>query len=447
MPRLDVVVQCPVFDSFRVEQVAGMFDVPLAEKATETFSVDVPGADEPWEIGLIVGPSGSGKSTIARRAFGEALYTPRDWPADRAVVDGLGQLPIKQITGLFTAVGFSSPPSWIKPYHVLSGGERFRCDLARALAVGCGANEEGRLEIERPIVAFDEFTSVVDRNVARVGAAAIAKAIRSGRTACRFVAVTCHYDVAEWLEPDWVLDMATRRLTWGRLRRPRVRLALVRCGRRAWDCFARHHYLSGKLSFGARCYLALWEQEPVAFCAVLPVIASRGKWRLSRVVTLPDYQGIGIGTRVVEGLAEEYLAEGERFFVTTGHPGMIAHCRDSRRWRIVRVKRTGSRASIDLANYRGTGMRSVVSFEYRGGSDDGNTSREGSTEEASRPRRIADEGSAELAPARSDLRNHRRGVQSKLRRELHRLSGRGDRRARRAEQDVSPATGRGGIET
>ena len=58
------------------------------------------------------------------------------WPADRAVVDGFGDLSIRDITGLFTAVGFSSPPSWIKPYSVLSGGERFRCDLARALSAG-----------------------------------------------------------------------------------------------------------------------------------------------------------------------------------------------------------------------------------------------------------------------------------------------------------------------
>ena len=50
---------------------------------------------------------------------------------DRAVIDGLGERPIKEITGLFTAVGFSSPPSWVKPYHVLSNGEQFRCDLAR----------------------------------------------------------------------------------------------------------------------------------------------------------------------------------------------------------------------------------------------------------------------------------------------------------------------------
>ena len=64
-----------------------------------------------------------------------------------------------------------------------------------------------------PLIAFDEFTSVVDRNVARIGSAAVAKAIRGGTIGCRFVAVTCHYDVTEWLAPDWVIDMATATFT------------------------------------------------------------------------------------------------------------------------------------------------------------------------------------------------------------------------------------------
>lgn len=66
MPRVDAVVECPVYDSFRVQQVAGMFDVPLSERVRETFSVEVPPLDDAWQIGMIVGPSGSGKTTIAR---------------------------------------------------------------------------------------------------------------------------------------------------------------------------------------------------------------------------------------------------------------------------------------------------------------------------------------------------------------------------------------------
>ena len=372
MPQVEVVVTCPVYDSFRVRQVAGLFDVPVTQRATQRFCVEMPEPDDQWRIGLIAGPSGSGKSTLARKIFGDRLYRCRDWPQDRAVVDCLGDRPIKEITGLFTAVGFSSPPSWIKPYQVLSTGEQFRCDLARALISASqaeGAIEDLKSEIQNPIVAFDEFTSVVDRNVARIASAAIAKGIRQGRIKCRFVAVTCHYDVTEWLQPDWILDMATS--TFGRrsLQRPAIELEIFRCRRGAWRMFARHHYLSGLLSRAARCFLALWQGVPVAFCATVSLIGRKNRWRISRIVTLPDYQGIGIGTAVMEAVAGLHRLEGHRVNATASHPAVIAHCRRSPLWRAVSVKKTGSHsAQRFIRGYRGSGGRAVVSFEYVGAS-------------------------------------------------------------------------------
>ena len=99
---------------------------------------------------------------------------------------------MEEIAKTFNSVGFSSPPSWLKPYSVLSNGEKMRVDLARSLL------------LDVPMFAFDEFTSVVDRNVAKIGSYAMQKAIR--RTNKRFIACTCHYDVEEWLCPDWVFD-------------------------------------------------------------------------------------------------------------------------------------------------------------------------------------------------------------------------------------------------
>jgi GNAT superfamily N-acetyltransferase len=386
MPSVDLEVNCPVFDSFRVQQVGGMFDVPLTQRASQRFHVDVPewvlGQGESWQIGLIVGPSGSGKSTIARAMFGERVYRPRQWPSDRAVVDGFGPRSIKEVTRLFTAVGFSSPPSWIKPYSVLSTGEQFRCDLARALAEGGkgkGKERQQSLAPESPsippspfllppsVVAFDEFTSVVDRNVARVISAAVAKGIRAGQIGCRFVAVTCHYDVTEWLAPDWVIDMARSSFTRRSLRRPPIELQLFRCRRSAWRMFARHHYLSGALSQYARCFLALWSGVPVAFCATLALIGHKNRWRISRIVTLPDYQGVGVGMAVAEAVAECHARQGCRMNVTASHPALIAHCRRSPRWRLVGVKKTGSPAARKfIANYRGSIGRAVVSFQYVG---------------------------------------------------------------------------------
>ena len=365
MNSIDLEVTCPVYDSFRVQQVAGMFDVPLAAKATTRFHVELPDLSQPWSVGLIVGPSGSGKSTLARRIFESLLYASPEWPSARAVVDCLGDLPIRQVTGLFTSVGFRSPPSWVKPYHVLSGGERFRCDLARALATAHAARPAPDPEL--PIVAFDEFTSVVDRNVARIGSAAVAKSIRSGQRACRFVAVTCHYDVAEWLEPDWIVDMAACTCQRRRLRRPAIELQVVRCHRRAWTLFARHHYLSGGLNPAARCYMALWNGEPVSFVAVLPLMGKRGHRRISRIVTLPDYQGVGIGMRVAEAVAELYRRKGLRMSVTGSHPSLIAHCRRSPLWRAVRLVKAASKSSSRRCpTYRGAAGRAVVSFEFVG---------------------------------------------------------------------------------
>ncbi len=384
MPRIEVTLSCPVYDSFRVQQVAGMFDVPLAERATASFAVEVPGVDEDWQIGLIVGPSGSGKTSIARRAFGPYLTGEHDWPTHRAVIDCFGALGARETTGLLTAVGFSSPPSWIKPYSVLSRGEQFRCDLARALAAAFeesgtnGADNQNSPASEasapatsepRPprIVAFDEFTSVVDRNVAQIGSAAVSKSIRGGKIHCRFVAVTCHYDVAEWLEPDWVVDMAERTCQRRRLRRPEIVLELGRCRRELWRLFAPHHYLSGNMSAVARCYAAWWKGNPVSFCATLPVIGRKNHWRITRVVTLPDYQGVGIGMRVAEAVCELHRQEGKRINVTASHPALIAHCRRSTLWRTVRVLKTGSgNTARFVRNYRSSTGRAVVSFEYRG---------------------------------------------------------------------------------
>jgi GNAT superfamily N-acetyltransferase len=389
MPKLELAVECPVYDSFRVQQVAGMFDVPLAEKAVETFAIELPGLDEPWDVGLIVGPSGSGKTTVAGQAYAQELYRGAEWPDDRAVIDCFGDVSVRYVVELFTAVGFSSPPAWVKPYRVLSCGERFRCDLARALGRaqsvvgrGLGVANTGSQSLTpsisslpttpnplpTPLVVFDEFTSVVDRNVARACSAAVSKGIRRGNIPCRFVAVTCHYDVAEWLEADWVLDMATGRLERRRLRRPEIAIEIHRCGLAPWELFARHHYLSGSLAVGARCYLATWNGEPVTFCATLPVITRKNHRRFTRIVTLPDYQGMGIGMRVVAAVASLHRAEGLRINVTSSHPALIRHCKRSGDWKTVNVRKAGSspRSSAGFVGYRGSAGRAVVSFEYRG---------------------------------------------------------------------------------
>src|SRR3954466_9383202 len=116
MPIITVKLATAVRRSFRVEQGAGMFDVPLEERVRHELTAEVPGLDEEWTIGAIVGPSGSGKTTLARAAFGEAIYKRTAWPRDRAIIDCFGDTAIKSLTFGLASVGLGSPPTWLKPY-------------------------------------------------------------------------------------------------------------------------------------------------------------------------------------------------------------------------------------------------------------------------------------------------------------------------------------------
>lgn len=107
---------------------------------------------------------------------------------------------VNQIGQMFYAVGFGSTPSWLKPYNVLSNGEKMRVDLANAM-------------LKSDFCVFDEFTSVVDRNVAQTMCIATNKFVKKHNK--KFVAVSCHYDILDWLQPDWYFDTGQMKCFFG----------------------------------------------------------------------------------------------------------------------------------------------------------------------------------------------------------------------------------------
>lgn len=302
----------PIVDSPRVAQLRGMFDIPAADASVVTWEPQLDLTAHPWQIGLIVGPSGCGKTTLARELFGDCIVSAYDWPTDRSLVDGFpDEMPIKAVTELLSSVGFSSPPAWLRPFHVLSNGEQFRVTLARAI---CDP---------RPIVCVDEFTSVVDRTVAQVASSAVARTVRKrGR---QLVAVACHYDIIDWLDPDWVYQPDTGQLTWRLERRPRPELPLDihRVDpASAWHLFRQHHYLTGNILRNATAFVGTVKDRPAVFAAYRYEIAARAMCE-HRLVVLPDFQGVGLGNRMSEFIAGVSAATGTRYQSITTHPALI----------------------------------------------------------------------------------------------------------------------------
>lgn len=189
MPSFDIVKQINPDNTYRVSSVCNAFDLDI-EHAIEHFKCDIAIENMDWNVGLIVGGSGTGKSTIAKEVFGNEYIYKYQYKSKSVIDDMPKGKSIKEIEKAFTSVGFASPPSWLKPYDVLSNGEKMRVDLARNILD------------DKELIVFDEFTSVVNREVAKTSSYAISKAVKEQNK--KFVAISCHSDIIEWLEPDWI---------------------------------------------------------------------------------------------------------------------------------------------------------------------------------------------------------------------------------------------------
>lgn len=303
-----------------------------------------------FNIGLIVGPSGSGKSTMLKD-FG--VEVDPQWDPDLCVASHFEN--VKQAQERLGAVGFNSIPSWLRPYHVLSNGEQFRARLARQLDNN---------------VVVDEFTSVIDRDVAKSCSNAIHRYIHANGLK-NIVFSSCHYDIIEWLRPDWVFDTQTGKLTTRRFERPAIVLEILPCSTKAWSLFSDHHYLDGDINKSSRSWIVTWNNRPVGFLSSLamPSGSLKNAWRGHRTVVLPEFQGLGIGARMTEALGEMHIREGKRFFTKTAHPRLGEYRNASDLWRSTSkngiLRNDYKHISTDgLPNPRGAGYSRKFTKEY-----------------------------------------------------------------------------------
>jgi len=359
MPTFDIIKKHNCKSTFRVDSVLGTYDIQSRE-IIESFKGEINLSDS-WQIGLIVGKSGTGKTTIANQLFSNILINSFEYSSDSILDDMPLNCSVQEICKTFNSVGFSSPPSWLKPYSVLSNGEKMRVNLARAILD------------EKDLFAFDEFTSVVDREVAKVGSFAMQKAIR--KTKKKFIAITCHHDVESWLLPDWVFntDTMTFHNNEGQKKnRPNLKFEIFQTGdkSRYWKMFSKYHYLSHSHNNAANTYLAVLNEKICGFISILhfPHAKSKNIKKVHRLVVLPDYQGLGVGKIMLNEIGLIYRKNGFRFNIVTSSPNLIYSLKKSNNWIMTRFNRTkevGKKSNRPEMKGSSAKNRITASFELK----------------------------------------------------------------------------------
>lgn len=301
------------------------FDIQNQEKTTVKIPINFNECKTfDWNIGVIYGGSGTGKTTLLSQ-FGDLSDSVFDHK--KPLISNFDFLEPKEATFLLSAMGLSSVPTWLRPFGALSNGEQARAKLAYKV----GLAKKGE------VILIDEYTSVVDRDVAKAMSSALQKYVR--RNNKRIILSSCHFDIMEWLMPDWTYSPIKGRVErhdCRRQSRPKIELQIFRCRYETWQVFKQYHYLTEDLNKAAKCYLVTWNDKPVAFYAVLPFPHGNIKngFRMSRVVVLPDYQGLGVGGRLLDYISAIYKKEGCTMYIKTSNPALWNNMSKSGNWKL-----------------------------------------------------------------------------------------------------------------
>jgi len=133
-----------------------------------------------------------------------------------------------------------------------------------------------------------------------------------------------------------------------------------------WEIFRNYHYLNTEIYKGSEIYTFFIEDSPVAFCAVMPLIGKvKNRKRVHRLVVLPDYQGIGIGTTFLTKIGEIYKKRGYTLFITTALPSLYTALKKRKEWICFHAGRCSVQVLPQLRKSQ-SANRFTYSFRYTG---------------------------------------------------------------------------------
>lgn len=320
---MNIELKTKILNDKYTEYVYEAFDIQDREETSVSIPMNLGEAKNfDWNIGVILGGSGSGKTTILKKC-GE-LKQPK-FDQEKPLISNFNWLDPKDATLVLTSMGLSSVPTWLRPFHTLSNGEQYRATLAYLVA----SAKDGE------VILVDEYTSVVDRDVAKAMSFALQKYVR--RENKRIIVASCHYDILEWLMPDWTCSPqkggALERCDYRR--RPEISLQVSRVEAETWDFFKKHHYLTEDVNKSCKFLLFEWCSKPVCIVAIInsPGTNRANAVTISRIVVLPDYQGIGLGQKISDFCGGIMTNNNNRLYIRTVNPALGLYFDKSSKWK------------------------------------------------------------------------------------------------------------------
>lgn len=301
---IDVTLASSVSSSFRCQCAANSLDIDVAKKSVHHLHVENVDIPESWNIGLVVGASGSGKTTLIKHLFGDSVFDCDIDPEKPIIEQFPSTLSYDDCAKILNGIGLTSVPCWIRPYKTLSNGQQARAQAAYLLTKS------------EDIVCIDEWTSVVDRTVAKAMSVCVDKFTR--RNNKRIILCSCHYDIIEWVRPDWIIDCNKQEFQLPQSdafffhEREQLRFDVKQIDASSWRYFSKYHYLSDKLPGGIVYFYGLFcGDNQIGFQCFANYTPHRKGTKLimhsNRTVIHPDYVGLGLGVKFINATCEELL--------------------------------------------------------------------------------------------------------------------------------------------
>jgi ABC-type Mn2+/Zn2+ transport system ATPase subunit len=366
----NVKLESPISDSYRCQRAADSLDIDVKKKSIHTLDIECD-IKSKFNVGLIVGSSGSGKTTLAKQIFGDDCFkiVLND---DVPIIDQLPkELSYDECAEILAGIGLTSVPCWIRPVKTLSNGQRARAEAALSMH---NTNET---------VIIDEWTSVVDRTVAKVMSHCVQKFARKKEK--QIILLSCHYDVIEWLNPDWIIDCNKQEFIDRRLlhldernKREKLEFTIKEIDRKSWKYFSKYHYLTERLPGGKLFLYGLFNgNNQVGFQCFANYVPTRKNtvpiFHSNRTVIHPDYAGMGLGIKVINETSKLMKRKGFKIMAKFSSTPIYKSMIKNPDWKLCDIKRQIGKMNVgDSMGRRKTsdgGFRTNIktySFEFIG---------------------------------------------------------------------------------